>query len=112
MLTDGTDGFGGLSVGCMEHLNDEYERKSLMVVPLFPPLYKDNVTEVNTNEWHRLLNTCLLFDSLNEYSSLFVPMSTASECWKEPRKQIDFHRINYDVSKSLRDHQLNGIHTL
>lgn len=97
MITDGTNGFGGLSSSCLEYLRDEYERKSIMTVPLFPPHYNDNESETNSNSSKRLINSCLLFNSLNEYSSLYVPLSTANECWRTPGKQIQFHRINYDV---------------
>lgn len=98
VLLDATDGFGGLSNRCMEHLGDDYERKSIMAVPLFEPRCIDGDEEDAVKDAIRTLNACLCFDGLRENSSLFVPMSTAKSCWgKRPREQLEFHRISYDV---------------
>ncbi|XP_044261356.1 protein misato [Tribolium madens] len=65
-LCDSSDAFAGITVSCLEHLNDEYNTKPILGFPILQP---------SANPIH-LLNLALCFDGLAEHSSLFVPLSS------------------------------------
>ncbi|EFA05270.1 protein misato [Tribolium castaneum] len=66
ILCDSTDAFAGITVSCLEHLNDDYDTKPVLGFPLVQP---------STNPIH-LLNLALCFDGFAEHSSLFVPLTS------------------------------------
>lgn len=97
-LFDCVDGFAGLGVKCLEHLQDEYGKASL-VFPLIPPrmLNFKNADETMTTSI-RVVNTALCFSNLIESCSLFVPLSTMGRCWRNLDQPRSFPLVSYEES--------------
>lgn len=105
ILTDSTNAFAGLSSGCIEYLRDDYDRKSILVLPVIPSHFPDN--EYNSDEGKaqslknasmRVLNLALSFNEFNTFSNLFVPLSTGEMGWRQPGPKRHLEHINYNVS--------------
>lgn len=94
-LFDCVDGFAGISVKCLEHLQDEYGKANL-VFPIVPPkkLNYKNADETMSDSV-RVINTALAFSNLTECCSLFVPLSTMGRCWRDLDKPRHFPSISY-----------------
>lgn len=96
-LFDCTDGFSGLSIKCLEHLQDEYGKSSL-TIPIFSP----NATKFGTNvneamaDSIRVINTALTYSHLVEHSSLILPLSTMSRGWRKINEPRLFPHFDYD----------------
>lgn len=109
VLLDANNAFCGLATSCLEHLQDEYERKAIFAMPLLPAYYNDYGYETTEDECKslikdslRVLNTALGFSLLAEKSSLFVPLSVGSNGWRKPGPKRNFNHVIYDVSFFLR----------
>lgn len=80
MLSDADNGFGGLAGHILEHLSEEYPRKTRFTFPLLPtmrlkdPAHVDYVNEKNS----RLINSGFVLESMFEHSSIFSPLSLDS----------------------------------
>jgi len=80
MLLDADNGFGGLAGHILEHLSEEYPRKTRFTFPLLPtmrlkdPAHVDYVNEKNS----RLINSGFVLESMFEHSSIFSPLSLDS----------------------------------
>lgn len=98
LLFDATDGFSGLSLKALEHLNDEYG-KSSMVIPLFSPnqtKYGSHVDEAMADSI-RVLNTALTYGNLIEHSSLILPLSVMARNWRKIEQPRKFPHFDYDA---------------
>lgn len=88
-LFDVVDGFSGVTVKCLEYLEDEYS-KSVLALPLVPPKVKIfKLADDPMSDSIRIINTAFSFSKLAEHSNLFVPLSTMGRAWRsidEPRK--------------------------
>ncbi|XP_053666113.1 protein misato [Anopheles marshallii] len=96
MLFDCCDGFSGLAIKLLEHLQDEYSKSSL-IFPVFSPkapMFK-NADEAMSDSI-RVINTALAFAQLSEQCSLFVPLSTMSRCWRDVTKPRSLPNLVYD----------------
>ncbi|XP_049284419.1 protein misato [Anopheles funestus] len=96
MLFDCCDGFSGLAIKLLEHLQDEYGKSSL-VFPVFPPkapMFK-NADEAMSDSI-RVVNTALAFAQLAEHCSLFVPLSTMGRCWRNVGEPRSLPNLVYD----------------
>lgn len=94
-----------MSSSCIQHLRDDYDRKSILVFPLIPSHYPDNNYDSDEgkvqsliNDSVRVLNLALGFNELNLYSNLFVPLSTGEMGWRQPGPKRNLQHINYNVS--------------
>lgn len=98
LLFDATDGFAGLSVKCLEFLNDDYG-KSSMVVPIFSPnRAKQNETlDEAMADSIRVLNTALTYGNLIEHSSLILPLSVMERNWRKMEQPRTFPHFDYDA---------------
>ncbi|XP_018334955.1 protein misato-like [Agrilus planipennis] len=103
VILDAVDAFSGLSTSCIEHVRDEYEKKSVMAIPLIPSYYKDyNITSTDQNyksitkDSVRVLNIALCFNDLAENASIFVPLCTGLTGWRQPGESIPFNNLHYD----------------
>lgn len=96
MLFDCTNGFAGLASKCLDHLNDEYSKTSF-TIPLFSPK-PQNFRNADTpmSESIRVINTAMSFSNLFEQSSLILPLSTMSRCWRQNDNQRQFPFLAYD----------------
>lgn len=104
MLSDCTNAFSGLSSGCMEHLQDDYCGKSILAFPVIPSFFPDSEFTTKEQQCHtiineskRVLNLALGFNAFNTHSSLFVPLCTGSEGWRQPGLKREFYRTTYNV---------------
>ncbi|XP_022907256.2 protein misato [Onthophagus taurus] len=102
-LFDGTDGFAGLSSSCIEHLRDEYHKKSILAIPIIPSHYKDydliseeDERKSQINDSLRIINLAMCFHDLSELSSIFIPLSTIENGWKRPFVNRSFKNITYN----------------
>lgn len=95
-MFDAVDGFSGLTIKCLEYLEDEYS-KSILAMPLFAPRTKNfQFADESMSDSIRMINTAFSYAKLSEHSSLFVPLSTMGRAWRtmdEPRK---FPYVTYD----------------
>lgn len=102
---DTYNAFAGLSAACMEHLKDEYSRKSILAFPVIPSYYLDYDSKTEEekiqstmNDSIRVLNMCFGFNEYFENSNLFVPLCTSSKGWRQPGSARRFTHLRYDVS--------------
>ncbi|XP_050305955.1 protein misato [Anthonomus grandis grandis] len=103
MLTDCTNGFAGLSANCLKHLRDEYDHKSVLVLPTIPSYFPDNdyqndIEHVQSlmNDSTRVINLLLAFDCYREFGSMFVPLCTSKDGWRQPGAPREFYHTNYN----------------
>lgn len=96
-LFDCTDGFAGLTIKCLEHLNDEY-KKTLLTIPIFTPNPARNVKAGSETlaDSVRVINTAFAYSNLIENSSLFLPLSTMGHCWRKAEHPRAFPHFTYD----------------
>lgn len=92
---DISNGFSGLSMSCMEHLNDEYS-KSILAVPVFTPRTAmfENADEAMSNAI-RIVNIALTYNGLIEQSSMFLPLSLKEREWKIPGESRKLPHITF-----------------
>ncbi|XP_058442908.1 protein misato [Malaya genurostris] len=96
LLFDCVDGFTGVAIKTLEYIQDEYGKASL-VFPVFPPKqlnYKNADETMSTSI--RVINIALAFSELIERCSLFIPLSTMEQCWRDTAKPCIFPNISYD----------------
>ncbi|CAH0555750.1 unnamed protein product [Brassicogethes aeneus] len=103
MLTDCTNAFAGMSSSCLEYLQDEYERKSVLVFPVIPSHFPDNDYETEKERQDslmsdsiRLMNLALSYNAYNEFSSLFIPLCTSEKGFRQPGLKRSFHNTEYN----------------
>lgn len=88
-IFDAVDGFSGVAVKCMEHLEDEYS-KSILAFPLIPNRVKNfQFSDDGMSETIRLVNIAFSFAKVSEHSNLLIPLSTMERGWRtigEPYK--------------------------
>lgn len=95
VLFDCVDGFTGLSVKCLEELEDDFG-KALFAIPLIPPratVFKSCDPQMSTSI--RVANTALTFASLIDSSSLFLPLSTMETSWRDLKNPRHFPGLQY-----------------
>lgn len=94
-IFDISNGFSGLSLSCMEYLNEEYS-KSTLAVPVFTPksVLFENADEAMSNAI-RIVNIALTYNGLIEHSSMFLPLSLREREWKAPGKPRKFPQLTY-----------------
>lgn len=104
MLTDCTNGFAGLSAACLEHISDEFDKKSVLVFPTIPSFYPDNDFDTVEgqvysimNDSVRVVNSLLSFNSFANFSSLFVPLCLGQDGWRQPGTPKQFYHTHYNV---------------
>ncbi|KAL3285700.1 hypothetical protein HHI36_000231 [Cryptolaemus montrouzieri] len=102
VLLDSTDGFSGLSTSCIEHLRDEYG-KNIIAFPMIPSFYPDYKFQTEEERHQslikdssRVLNLAFCFNNLRENSSLFVPLCTGKNGWRQPGEKRKFYHCEYD----------------
>lgn len=96
-LFDCSDAFSGLSIKVLEHIQDEYNKTSL-TLPIFSPKQIDCGIESNEPlcDSIRIVNSVLTFANLIDASSLILPLSTMSRCWRKLSIPRHFPSFNYD----------------
>lgn len=104
VLTDCTNGFAGLTAACLEHIADDFDRKSVLVFPTIPSFYPDNdfhTAEEQVysimNDSVRVVNLLLSFNSFTNFSSLFVPLCLGQDGWRQPGAPKQFYHTRYNV---------------
>lgn len=97
---DAYDGFAGVSIKCLEYLQDEYS-KSVLAIPLIPPRTKNfQFSDEAMSDSIRLINIGFSYAKLAEFSSLFVPLSTMKRGWRNISDAVDFPFINYETDNT------------
>jgi hypothetical protein len=97
-LFDVNDGFSGLTIKCLEYLEDEYS-KSVLALPLFAPRSKCfQFADDAMSDSIRMINTAFSFAKLSEHSSLFVPLSTMSRAWRSVEEPRNFPLVTFDAT--------------
>lgn len=94
---DAIDGFAGVSIKCLEYLQDEYS-KSILAIPLIPPRTKNfQFADESMSDSIRVINIGYSYAKLAEYSSLFVPLSTMGRGWRNIGEARSFPYVKYDT---------------
>lgn len=97
-MFDAVDGFSGLTVKCLEYLEDEYS-KSILALPLIPPKVKSfKLADEPMSASIRIVNLAFSYAKLSEHSSLFVPLSTMGRCWRTIDEARIFPTVSYEPS--------------
>lgn len=106
MITDCTNGFAGLSSACIEHLRDEYDHKSILVLPTIPSHFVDNDFDTDReqvysimNDSTRVINLLLSFNSYRQFGSMFAPLCTSRDGWRQPGVPREFYHTKYNVGR-------------
>jgi hypothetical protein len=95
-LFDAVDGFSGLTIKCLEYLEDEYS-KAIVAFPLFPPKVKNfQFADEAMSDSIRIINTAYSYAKLSEHSSLFVPLSTMGRAWRTLDEPREFPFVSYE----------------
>lgn len=94
-IFDCHDGFCGIAIPTLEHIQDEYSKASIVypVIPPNLPNFKNADAAVSTSI--KVINIALGFSHLAERCSLFVPLSTMERCWRRLEKPIIFPHISF-----------------
>lgn len=101
IILDAYNGFGGLTYSCLEHIRDEYDKKTVLTVPVIPGYHSDYGYE-NSKEKSilmdgvRTINTILTLDALCGESCLTVPLCTGTQGWRQPGAKRIFKYLNYN----------------
>lgn len=101
-LFDCTNGFSGLTLKCLQHLNDEYSKVNF-AIPIIPPTVENFAnSDGPMSDSIRLINIALTYSNLIENSDLFLPLSTMSKGWRSISNQRLFPLINYENSNAYQ----------
>lgn len=96
-IFDCSDAFSGLSIKVLEYVQDEFNKTSF-TIPIFSP--KQIECGIESNEplcdSIRVVNSVLTYANLIEPSSLILPLSTMSRCWRKLSNPRHFTSFNYD----------------
>lgn len=93
---DSVDGFSGLSIKSMEHLQEEYG-KSILAIPLIPPRTKSfPFADEAMSDSIRTVNLAFSYAKSYEHSSLIIPLSTMERAWRQVGEPRNFPYLNYD----------------
>lgn len=98
-LFDGSDGFSGLGLKVLEHLQDEYGKTSL-TIPIFSPkqVFSGKEATDAMSDSTRVINMALTYANLIDTGSLILPLSTMSRCWRNLSRPRSFPNFNYDAT--------------
>lgn len=99
MLFDANDAFSGLALKVLEHIQDDYG-KSNLTIPIFSPkqiFCGPEATDALCDST-RVINTALTYANLIDFSSMILPLSTMSRCWRNLSRPREFPYFSYDPS--------------
>ena len=97
-MFDVVDGFSGLTIKCLEYLEDEYS-KSVFALPLFPSKLKlFNSADEPMSDSIRIINTAFTYAKLSEHCNLFAPLSTMGRAWRSVDEPREFPFVSYNSS--------------
>ncbi|GJQ80833.1 hypothetical protein Trydic_g9419 [Trypoxylus dichotomus] len=103
VVLDVNNGFSGLGCDCIEYLHDEYDKKSVLAIPVIPSYYNDYSYETDLeqrrsqiNDSLRVINITSSFVDLAEHSSLVVPLCTSKNGWRQPGAKREFNHVLYN----------------
>lgn len=103
LMLDPTDSFGGLSISCLEHIKDEYSRKSVLALPVLPSYHldyniqnQDDRVNSTLKDSIRLVNLLLTLKDLTEHCCLTIPLCTGMKGWRQPGPKINLKYLNYN----------------
>lgn len=95
ILFDCSDGYAGLTAKCLEYLEDEYSKTSL-VVPIFSPkLEKFKNVDKAMSDSMRVVNIALAYNTVIQHSSLVLPLSTMARAWRANDNPRLFPHFSY-----------------
>ncbi|XP_031628951.1 protein misato [Contarinia nasturtii] len=99
MLFDANDAFSGLALKVLEHVQDEYGKTSL-TIPIFSPKQIFSGPDANDAlcDSTRVINSALTYGNLIDFSSMILPLSTMSRCWRNLSRPRVFPHVKYDSS--------------
>lgn len=101
-LFDCTNGFSGLTLKCLQHLNDEYSKVNF-AIPIIPPTVENFAnSDGPMSDSIRLINIALTYSNLIENSDLFLPLSTMSKGWRSISNQRNFPLVNYEMNNAYQ----------
>eukprot|EP00095_Tigriopus_kingsejongensis_P009981 maker-scaffold17_size721972-snap-gene-6.24 protein:Tk09981 transcript:maker-scaffold17_size721972-snap-gene-6.24-mRNA-1 annotation:"unknown" len=92
ILTDDFDGFGGITAGLVDYLEDEFGNKTRLVFPTSPPAYPEYSGILGST---RLLNSMLSLSSQVEGSSALTPLTLAKDTFVLPNGHRKLPSIQY-----------------
>lgn len=91
---DNFDGFSGLGCAGIQFLRDEYASKPSLCFACQPPQLPQSSVKADSL---RVLNQALALSSLSESCSLFVPVSGATQAWRQPGAAVSLPHVTYRV---------------
>lgn len=99
MLFDASDAFSGLAVKVLEHIQDDYGKTNL-TIPIFSPKQISCGPEATAAlcDSTRVINAALTYANAIDFSSLILPLSTMTRCWRNLSRPRIFPHFKYDSS--------------
>ena len=99
MLFDASDAFSGLAVKVLEHIQDDYGKTNL-TIPIFSPKQISCGPDANAAlcDSTRVINAALTYANIIDFSSLILPLSTMTRCWRNLSRPRIFPNFKYDSS--------------
>lgn len=97
VLTDGGNGYSGISSGCVELLRDEYSKKAIIMVPaiFIDSTKSEDVKTKFKNRCDRIYSLASSLSSFAEFCDIIAPMSHLYDPWsKDPTVRL-FRNVDY-----------------
>ena len=98
IFLDTHNGFGGLGVGLLKYLEEEFPGKGILTFGLTPADLEDGTPQARSL---RIINSALAYNAASAHSSLFVPASLATGLWRVMEPLTEFPNLSY---KSIAYH--------
>ena len=96
---DEDDGFGGLASGILQHISDDYDKKTSFCFGVSRPFQTVAGRAERFPDFKlRTLNTALLWNSFNLHSSVFTSIGLSEDLTKVNPKPALLPHITYNVS--------------
>ncbi|CAG7727454.1 unnamed protein product [Allacma fusca] len=100
ILADQQDGFGGIASGILEHISDEYDKKTSFTFGLSSPTVAGG-KEQFPDLMLRLLNSSLSWNSFSLHSSVFSSIGLSKNLFQSNPEPVVLPHVTYDPSSSL-----------
>lgn len=95
-IMDCVDGFAGVGIKVLEHLQDDYSKASVAFPVIPPSILNFKNADKTMSASLRIINTALTVSNLIECCSMFVPLSTMGRCWRDLDKPRSWPHLSYE----------------
>jgi len=98
LLADQSDGFGGLASGILQHISDDYEKKSRLAIGLSPPTNTCVQGDETLLDYRRRVsNIVQTWNAFNNHSSIFTSLGLSKDLSVPNPVSKDLSLLHYQV---------------